>query len=52
VVRALKAVLYKVLKAGSQSAEAQTLALQQLSAQMAERCSFKEKMINAIVGQT
>jgi len=27
VVRALKAVLYKVLKAGSQSAEAQTLAL-------------------------
>ena len=51
ILKALKAILYKVLKHGSTSVEAQSLVLGQLSAVLAERCSFKEKMINAIVTQ-
>lgn len=49
VVSAIKSLLFKVLKQSSQSVDGQTLILQQLSAILAERCSFKEKMINAIV---
>ena len=51
ILRALKAILYKVLKLGSTSVEAQSQVLGLLSAVLAERCSFKEKMINAIVTQ-
>lgn len=51
ILKALKAVLYKVLKQGSTSVEAQSQVLGQLSAVLAERCSFKEKMINSIVTQ-
>lgn len=51
VVQALRAVLFKVLKACSQGTDAQTAVLQQLSVILAERCSFKEKMINALVTQ-
>lgn len=51
VVRALKAILFKVLKLGSTSVENQTAALQSLQVLLSERCSFKEKMINAIISQ-
>ena len=51
IIRALKAILYKVLKLGSTSIDAQSQVLGLLSAVLAERCSFKEKMINAIVTQ-
>ena len=50
VVRALKLILFKVLKQGSQGGqETQTTVLGHLQAILAERCSFKEKMINAII---
>ncbi|TNV86541.1 hypothetical protein FGO68_gene8655 [Halteria grandinella] len=51
VLRALKAIIFKVLKAGSQSVESQTVALQTLQVILTERCSFKEKMVNAIISQ-
>ena len=52
VVRALKLVLFKVLKAGSQGGiENQSAVLGQLQTILSERCSFKEKMITAIVTQ-
>jgi|LauGreDrversion4_2_1035121.scaffolds.fasta_scaffold591108_1 hypothetical protein len=51
IIRSLKAILYKVLKQGSTSVESQSQVLGLLSAVLAERCSFKEKMINAIVTQ-
>ena len=51
IIRALKAILYKVLKQGLTSVENQSQVLGLLSAVLAERCSFKEKMINAIVTQ-
>ena len=50
VVRALKLILFKVLKQGSQGGqETQTTVLGHLQAILGERCSFKEKMINAII---
>jgi hypothetical protein len=51
VIRSLKTVLFKVLKLGSASLEAQTPVLQQFQAVLSERCSFKEKMIGAIIQQ-
>ncbi len=50
VVRALKLILFKVLKQGSQGGqETQTTVLGHLQVILGERCSFKEKMINAII---
>jgi hypothetical protein len=51
VLRALKAIIFRVLKIGSQSVESQTLALQALQVLLTERCSFKEKMVNAMISQ-
>ena len=51
VLRALKVVVFKVLKLGAQGVESQSAALGALQGVLAERCSFKEKMINAIVTQ-
>ncbi len=51
VVRALKVILFKVLKYGSQGADAQTAVLSHIQAVLGERCSFKEKMITAIATQ-
>ena len=51
VVRSMKLILYKVMKQGSQGTEAQSAVLGHLQAILAERCSFKEKMISAIITQ-
>ena len=51
VVRSLKTILFKVLKQSSQSVDGQTALLQQFQVILSERCSFKEKMIGAIIQQ-